>query len=36
MSKHPGVNIRPFEIRLVDEEMNRSVAERTAAIAKKA
>lgn len=35
MSKHPGVRIGPFEIRPADEEINRLVAERDAAIAKK-
>jgi len=34
MSKHPGVKMGPFEIRPANEEINRLVAERTAAIAK--
>jgi hypothetical protein len=33
MSKHPGVKIGPFEIRPANEEMNRLVAERCAAVA---
>jgi len=36
MSKHPGVKIGPFEIRPADESINRLIAERDAAIAKKA
>jgi hypothetical protein len=36
MSKHPGVKVGPFEIRPADEAINRLVAERDAAIAKKA
>lgn len=34
MSKHPGVKIGPFEIRPADEEFNRLIAERNAAMAK--
>jgi hypothetical protein len=36
MSKHPGVKMGPWEIRPAHEEMNRLVAERSAAFAKKA
>jgi hypothetical protein len=36
MSKHPGVRMGPFEIRPADEAMNRLIAERSAAVAKKA
>ena len=36
MSKHPGVRMGPFEIRPANEEMNRIVAERSAAVAKEA
>ncbi len=36
MSKHPGVKMGPFEIRPANEAMNRLIAERDAAIAKKA
>jgi len=36
MSKHPGVKIGPFEVRPADESINRLIAERDAAIAKKA
>jgi hypothetical protein len=36
MSKHPGVKVGPFEIRPADEAINRLVAERDAAMAKKA
>lgn len=36
MSKHPGVKMGPFEIRPADETINRLIAERNAAIAKKA
>ena len=36
MSKHPGVKIGPFEIRPADASINRLIAERDAAIAKKA
>jgi hypothetical protein len=35
MSKHPGVKIGPFEIRPANEAVNRLVAERDAAFAKK-
>lgn len=34
MSKHPGVKMGPFEIRPANEEVNRMIAERMAAIAK--
>lgn len=36
MSKHPGVKMGPFEIRPANEAVNRLIAERNAAIAKKA
>jgi len=36
MSKHPGVKMGPFEIRPANEAVNRLVAERSAAFAKKA
>ena len=36
MSKHPGVKMGPFEIRPVNEAINRLIAERTAAIAEEA
>ena len=36
MSKHPGVKMGPFEIRPAHEEINRLIAERSAAIAKEA
>jgi hypothetical protein len=36
MSKHPGVNMGPFEIRPANEAVNRLIAERDAAIAKEA
>jgi hypothetical protein len=36
MSKHPGVNMGPFEIRPANEAVNRLIAERAAAIAKEA
>jgi hypothetical protein len=36
MSKHPGVKKGPFEIRPADEAINRLIAERSAAVAKKA
>jgi hypothetical protein len=36
MSKHPGVRNGPFEIRPANEEMNRTIAERSAAVARKA
>jgi hypothetical protein len=36
MSKHPGVRIGPFEIRPANEEINRLIAERDAAVAKEA
>ena len=36
MSKHPGVKIGPFEIRPADESINQLIADRTAAMAKKA
>jgi hypothetical protein len=36
MSKHPGVKIGPFEIRPANEAIHQLVAERNAAIAKKA
>lgn len=36
MSKHPGVKVGPFEIRPADETINQLIAERDAAIAKKA
>jgi hypothetical protein len=36
MSKHPGVKMGPFEIRPANEEVNRLIAERDAAIAKEA
>ena len=36
LSKHPGVRMGAFEIRLANEEMNRLVAERSAAVAKEA
>ncbi|HEY0982201.1 MULTISPECIES: YciI family protein [unclassified Schlesneria] len=32
MSKHPGVKIGPFEIRPTNEEFNRMIAERMAAV----
>ena len=35
MSKHPGVQIGPFEIRPADERINRLIAERDAAVARK-
>lgn len=35
MSKHPGVKTGPFEIRPADEAINRLVAERTAAFARR-
>ena len=35
MSKHPGVTMGPFEIRPANEVVNRLIAERDAAIAKK-
>lgn len=35
MSKHPGVKIGPFEIRPADEEFEKMVAERSAAMARK-
>ena len=35
MSKHPGVGMGPFEIRPANEAVNRLIAERDAAIAKK-
>ncbi|MBX7255727.1 MAG: YciI family protein [Candidatus Hydrogenedentes bacterium] len=34
MSKHPGVKVGPFEIRPADEEINKLIAARDAAIAK--
>jgi hypothetical protein len=34
MSKHPGVKMGPFEIRPVNNAMNRLIAERSASIAK--
>jgi hypothetical protein len=36
MSKHPGVRMGPFEIRPVNEAINQLIAERSAAVAKKA
>jgi hypothetical protein len=36
MSKHPGVKMGPFEIRPANEAVNRLVAERSAAFARKA
>jgi hypothetical protein len=36
MSKHPGVKMGPFEIRPANEAVNRLIAERDAAMAKKA
>ncbi len=36
MSKHPGVRMGPFEIRPANEEVNRLIAERSAAVAKEA
>jgi hypothetical protein len=36
MSKHPGVRMGPFEIRPANEEINRLIAERSAALAKEA
>ena len=36
MSRHPGVRMGPFEIRPANEEMNRLVSERSAAVAKEA
>ena len=36
MSKHPGVKMGPFEIRPANEVFNRLIAERDAAVAKKA
>ena len=36
MSKHPGVRMGPFEIRRANEEVNRLIAERSAAVAKEA
>jgi hypothetical protein len=36
MSKHPGLKMGPFEIRPANEAVNRLIAERTAAVAKKA
>ncbi len=36
MSKHPGVGMGPFEIRPANESINRLIAERSAAVAKKA
>lgn len=35
MSKHPGVRMGPFEIRPADEAINRLIAARDAAVAKK-
>jgi hypothetical protein len=34
MSKHPGVKMGPFEIRPVNEAVNRLIAERSAAVAR--
>ena len=36
MSKHPGVGMGPFEIRPANEVINRLIAERSAAVARKA
>jgi hypothetical protein len=36
MSKHPGVRMGPFEIRPANEQVNRLIAERSAAAAKEA
>ena len=36
MSKHPGVRMGPFEIRPANESINRLIAERSAAVARKA
>ncbi len=36
MSKHPGLNMGPFEIRPANEAVNRLIAERCAAVAKNA
>src|SRR5262249_33372941 len=36
MSKHPGVGLGPFEIRPANEAINRLIAERSAAVARKA
>jgi len=33
MSKHPGVNMGPFEIRPADEQINKLIAERDTAVA---
>jgi hypothetical protein len=35
MSKHPGVGMGPFEIRPANEAVNRLIAERSAAVARK-